>query len=91
MQILQSFGNLKHINETIPYIKRILKKLNYSDEHLKLVMTDSEETKSFAHILYEELPTHLKLKVKEADFVRLMEEKAKEQMKKKKNKKKVFG
>lgn len=88
---MQNYGHLKYVNETIPYIKKILKKLKYSDEDLKEVMKDEEQLLEFSKTLYVELPVHLKLKVKESDFIALMDAKSKEAMKKKKNKKKVFG
>lgn len=88
---MQNLGHLKYVNETIPYIKKILKRLKYSDDDLKEIMKDEDKLLEFSKTLYSELPTHLKLKVKESDFIALMEAKSKEQMKKKKNKKKVFG
>lgn len=82
---------VKYLNETIPYISRILKKAKYSDEDLKEIVKDEEKMQDFAEFLYKELPTHLKVKIKMEDFVLMMKEKAKEELKKPKNKKMVFG
>ncbi len=84
-------GHLKYVNETIPYIKKILITLKYSEDDLKEIVKDEEKLNEFSKVLYEKLPVHLKLKVKESDFLNLMAAKSKEVLKKKKNKKKVFG
>lgn len=88
---MQHMSHLKYVNETIPYIKKVLKEMKYSDDDLREVMKDEEKFLEFSKLLYSKLPTHLKIKVKEKDFLLLMQEKSKEAMKKKKNKKKVFG
>lgn len=88
---MQHMSHLKYVNETIPYIKKVLKEMKYSDDDLREVMKDEEKFLEFSKFLYSKLPTHLKIKVKEKDFLLLMQEKSKEAMKNKKNKKKVFG
>lgn len=82
---------LKYVNDTIPYIGRIIKKAKYSDDDLKEIMKDEEKLQEFSEFLYKELPMHLKVKIKMEDFVTIMNAKAKEELKKPKNKKLVFG
>lgn len=91
MSLFNMQQSTKYISETIPYISRILKKHKYSDDDLREIMQDDEKMDEFSLFLYGELPMHLKVKIRQEDFVMIMKEKAKEQLKKKKNKKLVFG
>lgn len=82
---------IKFMGDTIPYIKRILEKSDHTEESLRDIMKDEEKMTEFSKFLYQELPVHLKIKVKEEMFLNMMLEESRTQLKKKKNKRLVFG
>lgn len=82
---------VKFMGDTIPYIKRILEKSSHTEDSLREIMKDEEKMIDFSKFLYAELPVHLKMKIREDMFINMMQEEAKNQLKKKKNKKLVFG
>ncbi len=82
---------MKYMNDAIPYIKKILNKSDYTEEELREIMKEEDKMKEFSAFMYAELPVHLKMKIKEDDFVNMMQEESKQQLKKSKNKRLVFG
>lgn len=88
---IMSLQAMKYMNDAIPYIKRILNKSTYTEEDIREIMKDEEKMNEFSIFMYGELPPHLKMKIKEKDFVNLMNEESKQQLKKTKNKRLVFG
>lgn len=90
---MNAFGmqKIKYMNDAVPYVKKILKKHKYSDDDLREILKDENKLQEFSEFLYGELPTHLKVQIRLEDFVVMMKEKTKQELKKKKNKKKVYG
>lgn len=82
---------MKFMGDTIPYIKRIINKSEHTEDSLREIMKDENKMVEFSEFLYSELPTHLKMKVKQDMFVNMMLEESRNQLKKKKNKRLVFG
>jgi len=74
--------------EMIPQIKKRLKK--YSDEEMREAMKDDEKMQVLANDLYEHLPSYIKIKVKEEDFLKFIISNKQKLMKKKGAKKKVY-
>ena len=79
---------IKMAGEMIPHIKKRLKK--YSDEEMREAMKDDEKMQVLANDLYEHLPSYIKIKVKEDDFLKFIISNKQKLMKKKGVKKKVY-
>lgn len=80
----------KYMQDTIPYISRIMKKKKYTSDQLREILKDEEKNEKFVKYLYSELPVHLKLKIKEDVFVNMYLAESKNALKNKKNKKKIY-
>ena len=87
MNIMQA---TKHMNEAIPFISRILKKNKFSNEQLREILLNDNKNENFIRFLYSELPTHVRLKIKEDVFVSMYLTESIKSIKNKKNKKKIF-
>lgn len=81
----------KYGSEIASYLKKILKELNYDEEELRDFMQTEEKRLELINIIYKNFPTHLKLKVSKETFEPIIIDAMEKQLKKKKNKKLVFG
>lgn len=79
---------VKMASEMIPHIKKRLKK--YDDEEMREAMKDDSKMEDLANDLYEHLPSYIKIKVKQDDFLKFITANKQKLMKKKSAKKKVY-
>ncbi len=79
---------IKMAGEMIPHIKKRLKK--YNDEEMREAMKDDEKMQILANDLYNHLPSYIKIKIKQDDFLKFIIANKQKLMKKKGAKKKVY-
>jgi hypothetical protein len=80
---------IKMASEMIPHIKKRLKK--YNEEEMREAMKDDEKMNKLAEDLYQHLPSYIKIKVKEDEFLKFIIANKQKLMKRKSAKKKVYG
>ena len=79
---------IKMASEMIPHIKKRLKK--YNDEEMREAMKDDEKMEVLASDLYAHLPSYIKIKVKQDEFLKFIISNKQKLMKSKSAKKKVY-
>lgn len=87
---MKSVGDfVKVANEVVPHLKNLVKSLG--DEKIKEAMSSNENMKNFSTTLYQKLPKHVQMKCNYETFEKVIIANREKLMKKKSNKKKVFG
>lgn len=87
---IKSVGDfVKVANEVVPHLKKLVKSLG--DEKMKEAMSSNENMKLFSASLYQKLPKHVQMKCNYDTFEKVIVANREKLMKKKSNKKKVFG
>lgn len=80
---------IKVANEVVPHLKSLVK--NLGDEKIREAMSSNENMKLFSTTLYQKLPKHVQMKCNYDTFEKVIVANRERLMKKKSNKKKVFG